>query len=291
MISFNNKTEREPSRKAKEILSRLAKERGEENVAFTFYRGCILVRLFCEGGYSFLYPQKEDRSCDVSEAIEAIREYAVREEIGLLFEEVPKEELSTLISHFRRAEAAASDLGRGFYKVLVKSEADTLSEPPAVESEGLFLTPVSEEDIPEYARLCRDSSGLRFWGYDYREDTDGEADEYFYEEQKSEFSRGVSLCLAVRYEDKFIGEASFYAFDYLGGAEISFRLLPEYRGRGLGRRLLLAIFDFAAEISLLRLYATVNKNNLPSLVLVSEYMDKLSEDGDIFRFSLSAEDE
>jgi RimJ/RimL family protein N-acetyltransferase len=151
------------------------------------------------------------------------------------------------------------------------------------------LSGLKKKDVAQYARICRDESALEFWGYDYRDDEPFSEDGYFYDCQRRELERGTSVTFGVRYRGNLIGEAALYAFDYRGGAQISFRILPEYRGRGLGRKTLLALFSAAENIGLNTLYATVCNKNIPSTSLISQYMDKENEKDGVVRFVLRGE--
>ena len=91
--------------------------------------------------------------------------------------------------------------------------------------------------------------------------------------------RGESLTLAVRFNEKFIGEATFYAFDGMGGAEIAIRLLPESRGMGLGKLTVSALFEYAAKIGLTKLSAFIDKRNTASIKLFSNFLE-ISEESD-----------
>ena len=272
-----------------ENLSELLSKYGEGNVALCLFSDTALIRIFDNEEYSFLYPCRLPQGKTV-EAVDAIAEYAVREEIGLLFQRVPKAALMTLVGNFCYCDVRREDFESEYYTVRMRSEADLMGKAPTVKGDGVTLSALKRKDIPEYAAVCREQSGLLHWGYDYREDEPTASDEYFYNVQLSELYRGVSMTFGVRLGAKLIGEASFYAFDYKGGAEIGFRLLPEYRGRGLGRATLEALLLAAERIGLFTIYATVDKKNLPSLSLISQYMDKIEEKDEIIRFILKGEE-
>lgn len=254
-----------------------------EELAVCEFDGGQMKRIYSNGEYSF--------SVDSIRAAEAVREYAIKEEIPLVYTDVAPELLGELLSKFRHADIDAQDAARSLYRVRVKSEAQLLSELPAVECGGVELSPILREDIPEYFRLSTDMDTNKYWSYDYREDN-AEADgEYFFLEQLRDFERGAAITLAVRAEGKFIGEAALYGFDLAGGANIALRLLPEWRSRGFGSLALEAVFTLAEDIGLISLYAEVNRENLPSLALFSSYMDKVGERGETVLFALYAEEE
>ena len=258
---------------------------GEGNVGVCQAFGTVLLRIFDTEKYFFVYPDSKDTAT----AVDAIRRYCVKEEISLIFKKVPGDCLSSLCGGFLYSDVRIEDFGEGLYTVIIKNECDLLASMPRVRGR-LSLSPILKKDIYDYSRICRDESGLKFFGYDYREDVESVSDEYFYHAQLSEFNRSVSLTLGVRYEKKLIGEAALYAFDYLGGAELSFRLLPEYRGKGLGRLTLEGIFELAETVGLRTLYATVDERNIASLSLISQYMDDLGAEDGRKRFILRGEE-
>ena len=271
-----------------EKIQNLLSEYGQGNVAVCLELPCPAVRIFDGREYFFLYPAS-DREEDSQTAVQKIAEYAVKEEIGLVFRGVPSRELASLCGAFCYCNIMCENPERSTYSVRMRSEADLLQRIPTVRAGGVALSMLKKKDIANYARICREESALVFWGYDYREDEPSAPDEYFYNTSLSEFNRGVSMTFGVRRKGELIGEASFYAFDYTGGAEIGFRLLPQYRGRGLGRATLEALLIAGEQIGLNTIYATVDKRNSASLSLLSDYMDRLEDSEGLARFILRGE--
>lgn len=257
-------------------------EDGDVEVAFTSYAGCLLVRIFDMGRYLFVYPIPLSESADEDCAIDAVRLYAVKEELSLCFCDVPRDSLGTLLGHFRHASVDAEDCERASYKVSVSSEAALFDGDVHISSERISLSLISECDTAEYARLCRDETVNEYWGYYYLSDVGEVADSYFVDEAASEYNRGVSVTLGARLDGKFIGEATLHAFDLAGGCEIAFRLLPEYWGRGLGTELLLSSTELARGMGLCRVYARVMTENSRSDALLSRYME-LTESADGYK--------
>ena len=206
--------------------------------------GCVLVRVQDFGRYSFLFPFEFSAAASLSEAVDCIAEYSMREEIPLVFFDVPRDAVSLFLSlGFKHLNIDARDADGESFRVEIKSECELLDEIPTVSDDILSLTGLREEDIPEYARISREPTALRYWGYDYREDAPNADDGYFYSVARRDFLMGASMSLAVRMDGALIGEVQIYAFDRKGGAEFAVRLLPEYRGRGLGKRTLDLVFE------------------------------------------------
>lgn len=254
-----------------------------EELAVAEFEGEKIERRFSDDGYSFV--------AESLDACRAVYEYTRREEIPLVFSELPSALLGELLPLYRHADIDALDSSRSIYRVAIKSEAELLSEPPSIECDGVELSPLEREDIPEYYRLATDEKTNRYWNYDYRDDNPEADGEYFFCEQESDFARGAAITLAVRTEGRFIGEATLYGFDLAGGAYVALRLLPEWCSRGYGSRSLEAVFALAESIGLVKLFADVREENAPSLALFGGYMDEISREGGVVRFELSAEDE
>ncbi len=257
----------------------LTEEDGDLGAAFSVASGCVLIRIFDMGRYSFVYPIAICEDADEAEAVEALRAYAVREEIPFRLTDVPSEALGELLCGYRHAQLDAEDAERGSYTVEILNELMLLDGPAELSSGELTLSLLSEADAESYGALCRDAEVCRYWGYDYSGDTEAPTDEYFYSEAIGEYHRCVSLPLAVRLGGLFIGEAVIHAFDFRGGAELGFRLASAWQGKGYGRRTLEAAVALAKKIGLIRLRMRAMAENLRSVKLLSSYADGVA-DGD-----------
>ena len=242
--------------------------------------GCVLIRVFELGRYGFVYPIPMLDEADEESALESLRAYAVKEEVPFRLLDVPRDALALVVSGFRHTTVDADDPMGECFVVTVQSEAMLIDEPPVVSAGAVSLSPLLDEHIADYARLCRDRAVNKYWGYDYRADEPDAEDGYFIRSARMEMQRGVSLTFASTEKGALIGEAVIYAFDLLGGAEIAFRLLPEWQGMGLGRATLDALLIAAKSVGLLRVFATVHPENEPSVRLMSHYSEPiLGEDG------------
>ncbi|MGI6509653.1 MAG: GNAT family N-acetyltransferase [Erysipelotrichaceae bacterium] len=170
--------------------------------------------------------------------------------------------------------------------VKVRSELVNLKKNPHMKSERLTYSQISEADIAEYNRLCLDDELNRYWGYDYRDDLYGElTDDYFYQMATSDFKDKVGLSMAVRLEDKLIGEVVINEFDFRGSANIGTRLLPEYLGKGYGREAFEAACDYALyEIGLKSVTAYCYRENIASYKMISSVMNLTGEDETYYYF-------
>ena len=277
-----------PAEDARELVSSLAELSSEDvEVAMTLEYGCALVRIFEYGEYLFLYPIELTVDADVERAIGALADYAALEELRLTLADTPRDALPTIFDMgFRHVDIDAQDAEAESYRVRLKTECELLTSAPCLSGDKLTISELTREDESAYAALCREESGLEFWGYDYREDNPDPADAYFIEVAREERSVGASLTLAARLDGKLIGECVFYAFDRRGGAEFAFRLLPEYRGRGLGAELYSLAVSAAERIGLLRLYGRVMKRNTPCLSLIDKRMTRTGENDDVCEYTL-----
>ena len=265
-----------------EIMDSLLEDSDSEYAVCSSH-GCLLVRIF-DGRYSFIYPVAVCEEFDESLAAYSLREYAVKEEIPLVYIDVPREELGNLVPLFRHVNMDAQDEDGQFFTVKIMSEVSLLEEIPCVDMGEITLDKIVEDDDGLYAALCKDKDTNKFWGYDYSADKESPENSYFREMAENEFERGVSIALAVRVNGKFVGEASLYAFDLLGGCECAVRILPEYRGRGIATGALSALRHIAEAMGLLNLYATVDVKNVASKSLFEKCFDEWSFLGDRYRY-------
>ena len=247
--------------------------------ALSHSNGCLLVRIF-DKKYLFLYPVALCDGADESVAAYSLREYAVKEEIPLVYSDVPREELGNLIPLFRHANVDAQDDEGDSFTVKIMSEAAMFEQIPRVEYEDVCLDEITDADDADYARLCKDKDTNAFWGYDYSADKDCPEDSYFREMAENEFGRGVAMAFAVRVNERFVGEASLYAFDLIGGCECAIRILPEYRGQGIATKALLALKSVAEMAGLINLYATVDERNEASKMLFGKCFDECRKTGE-----------
>ena len=245
--------------------------------AVTASSGCLLVRIF-DGEYSFIYPVAVCEEADERAASDEIRAYAVKEEIPLVFTDVPREELGRLLPIFRHATVDAADSKGESYTVSVQSELSAVGEVPRIEiSEDITLDAIEASDDVELARLCKDRETNAFWGYDYSLDASDPKDSYFREEAEREFAFGTSISFAIRYKGKFAGEAMIYRPDLLGGCDLAVRVLPELRRIGLAGAALSELIDYARKIGFVKMRAAVMTDNLPSVKMCEKYFDSFSE--------------
>ena len=271
---------------AREIASsflELSEEDEDVEVGICIAHGCVLVRIFDMGRYSFVYPISVSEGADTGLALGEVRAYAVREEVPLVLTDIPRDEVTVLLTAARHITLDASDREGEFYRAEFKQECMLLEDVPFVSDGELTLGELSESDVSDMARLARSEEVNRYWGYDFREDAPDAEDGYFYETARADEACGQALTLALRLGEEYIGEVVLHAFDYLGGAEMGIRILPEWQGRGLGARALKLTFDVARAVGLLRIYGSVMRENERSVSMLEKYMDIFS-DGDIARF-------
>lgn len=289
MISFKILTEESAEELFREISSAIPSTDEEflsENIemmlddeseyALSHCNGCLLIRIF-DGEYSFAYPIAMVDDAEPMAAAREIRLYAIKEEIPLVFCDVPADELGILLPKFRHVNVDATDPDNECYTVRIMSEVAMLDEIPIVNGPAeVCLTPITEADDELYFALATDLDTNKYWGYDYREDEPNPEKAYFRENSSAEFSRGTAISLAVRVNGEFAGEATLYSFDLLGGCECAVRLLPALRGKGYATGALNLLKRLAKNIGLVYLMATVDKENIASQKMTSKCLDEIS---------------
>ena len=172
-----------------------------------------------------------------------------------------------------------ADMGHKI-RLTARNELSFLDEIPALESERLTLDALRPEDREAYNRLCLDDERNRWWGYDYREDLDGElTEDYFLEVARRDFAGKLAVNFAVRLDGQIIGEAVLYQFDCKGSAELGCRILPEFAGSGYGREAFRRAAEWSLyELGLCRLRAKCFHENEASRRMLEACMRPSGED-------------
>lgn len=170
--------------------------------------------------------------------------------------------------------------------VEVHSELANLKRAPKAKSERLTYSLITEDDIPEYNRLCMDEELNKYWGYDYRDDLKGELTyDYYYNDAVADYKNKVGLSMAIRLENKLIGEVVINEFNLRGSANIGIRLLPEYKGKGYGKEAFAAACDYALYgIGLKRVTAYCYRENIASYKMLRSVMTTAHEDEKYYYF-------
>ena len=277
-----------PTSLIEELIASL-KESAEEDteLALTVAFGCALVRIFEYGEYIFLFPIELTDDADAARALDEVVTYAVAEDVPVKIADIPREALALLFDlGYRHIDIDATDPDGECFSAVIKSECALVTRVPEISDGTLTLNALTLNDEAAYARLSREETGLEFWGYDYRSDRPDAPDGYFIQTALEERAMGVALSLGARLDGELIGEVVFHAYDRKGGADFAFRLLPEYRGRGLGARLYELAVRAARAHGLVRLFGRVMKKNAACLSLIEKRMELISDDGEVVNFAL-----
>lgn len=263
----------------------------ECEVALAYVSGCLLVRIFDEGRYSFVYPLDILPDADITEALLSIALYARRELIPIFLTDVPREELTRLTSTFSHVDARAYDEDEDGFVACINSECDLLPAVPTVSGEGIILSELEMSDAEDYKRLTFDRELNKYWGYDAEKDTPNASGEELIDLARSEFSRGVALTLAIReltpIGPRFVGEAVIFDYDYRGTAELALRILPEYHGEGRGTRTLSSLIALARDMGIKTLRARVHAENIPSIKMIEKQLKRLETKDETVYFELA----
>lgn len=174
----------------------------------------------------------------------------------------------------------------GKMRLEVGCELDLLEEIPEIRTERLTLNALQEADKAAYNALCLDDERNRWWGYDYRQDLQGElTEDYFLNVARRDFAKHWAVNWAIRLDGKCIGEVVLYNADWRGGCELGCRIAPEYAGQGYGTEAFAAAAEWALyELLLTRVVAKCYKENHASYQMLSSCMRKVGEDDTFFYF-------
>ena len=242
-----------------------------EEILAAITHGCLLFRNYSsETGYYFQSPLPLSQDCDVAAAFGDIAVYCKLEAIPECIVGIPKEDLDLALTAVKHKELYDEGEGTFFLKVL--TECMLTEQLPEFMYEDVYLGEFALSYAKEYEKLVTDRHLNRFFGYNLTEDVKSGKGEDFIFEVRREFSASEAMTFAAtvlseKTENVFIGEGTLYAFDGRGGASLAFRILPEWQGRGYGRKVLMSLLEIAKSISLDRVYAEVMKENVASLGL------------------------
>ena len=261
------------------------------SVAVSLAYGTLLCRRCFEGVYEFTLPYPYRNGADTEAALCALEEYARLEEIPLVLADLCAEDLDVLCERYTHPRVHALPFEEGetpLYILQVMTEAMLSEQIPTLATSRITLRAPQREDIPLYARLCRDEEILPLWGYDFRADYPDATDEDLFMLTEQERERGLTIPFFIYTGDAFVGEALLYAFDGRGGAECAVRLLPEHRRRGIATEAVSLLIRYAKET--LRMYyldAVCHRENAPSRALFSAIAPLHSEQGERCRYRIS----
>ncbi len=258
---------------------------GNAEIAVTISHGCLLARIFTYD-YVFLCPIPIGEDASISEAADEVRKYAIKEELSIAFIDVYDDDVSEVSGPFRFTDVRPMDESEEVFVVSAVTEIDMVEGVPTVEGEKIILDEITEDDAGDYARLCRHSEVNKLYGNDYKDDYGNVPDLAFFGRMDVERNMGLSMSFAIRYEGSFAGEAVIFGFDYVGGARVAIRILPEFWGKGLGSEALQMLLEVAKEIDLKTVTTAVKKENAPSIRMTGKYMNYKCDEGDTAVFEI-----
>ncbi len=167
---------------------------------------------------------------------------------------------------------------------------DKISSPVCLKTDRLTITDLKEEDKKEYQRLYMDDDLNKYWGYDYKEDLDGEEAtcEWFFSFQNKLKEKKEEYSLAVYDKDKLVGELVLHNFDFVGGIEMGFRFFKDCQGKGYAIESASKLKEYVFSVlKAEKLKSRCFKQNLPSAKLIRRLgLEKTNEDQTHFYFAL-----
>lgn len=256
---------------------------GDTSFAYSYFGGCLITRLFTDDLGYYFWPVIPLRAfASVKGAYAKISEYARLEAIKEVYVELPKSHASIVSAGKPYATVTEDEWdeddeegGSAEVKYIVEIETEcTLAEDiPETMLDDIYLSELTTPFAADYERLVRSEEVNRYFGYSYLDDNADAKGADFIRMANEQFERGEAMNFAVTVlkneENLLIGEGTLYGFDGSLGASVSFRLLPEWQGRGYGKKLLMALIKTAREMGLARLFAKIDERNARSLSLVS----------------------
>ena len=243
--------------------------------------GCLIPAYFEDNlPQVFLYPIPILKNGCEKTALSLIADFCRVRELREVISGVPADRLSAVLDGVLHAKLDSQD-GES-YTVAVETECMLAGAYPELMYDDIYLSEPTVNFKEEYKRIILDGHINKFTGYDIRRENPEIDAEFFVTEARAEFDNGTSLTLFATLlgdngENVFIGEGVLYRFDGRGGAELSVRLLPEWCGKGYGKKLVLALLELGRQMTLRRIYAIVRRENLIPAKMFSSLMEKSYE--------------
>ena len=267
-------------------------EFGDFDVAYSYAYGCIFMRYYSdEAGYHFEAPSPVTDDASVEAAYLAISEYCVSEAITETVVGIPSDEVDLMLRGAERYSSAEDEDGTSAVRII--TECMECEFVPELLYEDVYLGEFASSYAEKYEKMLKDANLNCHFGYNVLDDIPNGTGKDFIANAREEFERAESVTLAATIvengENAFVGEGVIYAFDGRGNACISFRVLPEYHRRGIGRKIFLGLLEIAKDMGLKRIVAEVKKENHPSLGLLSRFATGVDKGDKIaFEFDLRA---
>ncbi len=266
-----------------------------DDIALTLSAGHLLARAEVdEGDYAFFFPEPYTDDADETDALCAMEDYAKEQRIPLVFTDLTDGQAEVLRHRYRFSETyrlaydentetdIAEDMGDCRFLLYVTTELSRLEGTPTVQGERITLDAPRAEDAPAFAALCRDTDGMRWYGYDILQDLPHADDLTLLKAFADERMTDLVCPFVIRDRSgACIGELTLFGFDGKGGADLSVRLCAAARGKGLAAEATAAAIHFAAHTLVLQyLYAYVREENTASVALFSRMFDEVvTKDG------------
>lgn len=155
--------------------------------------------------------------------------------------------------------------------VAVKTLFEKITSPVILQTERLLITDITESDKDKYYELYTDDALNRYWGYDYRDDLNGElpTPDYFLAFQQKLKDIKEEYALSVKKNGVLIGELVLHNFDYFGGVEIGFRFFNSHQGKGYATESTSQLVEYAFNVlGAKKVKTRCFKQNIPSARLI-----------------------
>lgn len=262
---------------------------GDFDVRYSYFSGNLIIRFYSdEVGYHFEAPIRLTDNADVRGAYVKISEYCRLEAIPEIIVGIPSDERELVLrgaEHYNQGED-----NDGTYAIEILTECMLCDELPECLFGDVYLGEFAESYADEYAKLVKNVNLNKHFGYNITDDLPDGSGIDFIKFVRDEFETGESMTFAATVlsdssENVFVGEGVLYAFDGRGGASVSFRVLPDYHRRGIGRKIFLGLVKIADSLGLKTLYAGVMKENLASAALLTPFSSSSCEDEEKINYS------
>lgn len=262
---------------------------GEFDVAYSYFAGSLIVRFYSDdAGYHFEAPIPLSDNADARAAYAEIGEYCKLQAIPEVVVGVPADEKELVLRGAKLYKDGIDDDGTLAIEIL--TECMVCEELPEFLFDDVYLGEFAESYAGKYEKLIKNVNLNRYFGYNITDDLPNGDGKDFINFVRDEFERGESMTFAATVlsdegENVFVGEGALYGFNGRRAASVSFRVLPEYHRRGIGRKIFLALISIAEKVGLETLTASIMCENKASLALVKPFASSVCFKEDKVDFS------
>lgn len=238
--------------------------------AYYLYKGKIIALAEGEKVGDTLYVHIEKGLREYEGIYQALTQDFLKMNIeGVSFENREEDDGNLGLREAKSQLQPLTKLNKRFFTL--KNNIDLYS-PHKIVGQSIDLLPMEEKYSNDYFALATDEERNRYWGYDYRDDLNGQepSSSYFYNDIMKDYKSKSCFSFVIASKGgEYLGEAVLYDFKNDGSAEVGVRIVKEAEGKGIAFFALRELISLSKSLHLPFLRYESYKENLKSVSLAS----------------------